>query len=203
MQRFLDVSDEDGRGLAIANDGKYAFNMEDGRTQITLCRSAIYAQGNSPEWYNEKESYQYTDIGPQTFHLILKPHGKKLPRSEAYRIAKKANGAYEYLADSAHPGREQITQKSFAGVRGTDDRAVCDVSNVRIMLVKKCEDDNSYIVRLLETEGKDTAFMLEFNGRKYPIQIGHEEILTLKIEENAQQPVTEVNLLEWTLKKDQ
>ena len=197
MQRFLDVSDEDGRGLAIANDGKYAFNMEDGRTQITLCRSAIYAQGNSPEWYNEKESYQYTDIGPQTFHLILKPHGKKLPRSEAYRIAKKANGAYEYLADSAHPGREQIMQKSFAGVRGTDDRAACDVSNVRIMLVKKCEDDNSFIIRLLETEGKDTAFMLEFNGRKYPIQIGHEEILTLKIEENAQQPVTEVNLLEW------
>lgn len=69
------------------------------------------------------------------------------------------------------------------------------------MLVKKCEDDNSFIIRLLETEGKDTAFMLEFNGRRYPIQIGHEEILTLKIEENAQQPVTEVNLLEWTLKK--
>ena len=203
MQRFLDVQDQEGRGLAIANDGKYAFNMTEGRTQITLCRSAIYAQGNSPEWYNEKESYQYTDIGPQTFHLILKPHGKKLPRSEAYRIAKKANGAYEYLADSAHPGREQITQKSFAGVRGTDDRAACDVSNVRIMLVKKCEDDNSFIIRLLETEGKDTAFMLEFNGRRYPIQIGHEEILTLKIEENAQQPVTEVNLLEWNPKKDQ
>ena len=45
--------------------------------------------------------------------------------------------------------------------------------------------------------------MLEFNGRRYPIQIGHEEILTLKIEENAQQPVTEVNLLEWNPKKDQ
>lgn len=197
MQRFLDVSDEEGRGLAIANDGKYAFNMVDGRTQITLCRSAIYAQGSSPEWYNEKESYQYTDIGPQTFHLILKPHGKKLPRAEAYRIAKKVNGAYEYLADSAHPGREGITQKSFARVCGTKDEAACDVSNVRIMLVKKCEDDNSFIVRLLETEGKDTSCMLEFNGVRYPIQIGHEEILTLKIEENAGRPVREVNLLEW------
>lgn len=89
MQRFLDVSDGEGRGLAIANDGKYAFNMEDGRTQITLCRSAIYAQGNSAEWYNEKESYQYTDIGPQTFHLILKPHGKSCPVRKPTVLPKK------------------------------------------------------------------------------------------------------------------
>ena len=67
MQRFLDVSDEDGKGLAIANDGKYAFNMEDGRTQITLCRSAIYAQGNSPEWYNEKKAINIRISVPRPF----------------------------------------------------------------------------------------------------------------------------------------
>lgn len=197
MQRFLDVSDKEGRGLAIANDGKYAFNMEDGKTQITLCRSAIYAQGNSPDWYNEKESYQYTDIGPQTFHFILKPHGKTLPRAEACRIAKKANGAYEYLADSAHPGKIQIAGKSFAAICGPEEKACCDVSNVRIMLIKKCEDDNSFIVRLLETEGRDTSCTLLLNGIKYPVQIGHEEILTLKIGGDGETSAREVNLLEW------
>ena len=76
-------------------------------------------------------------------------------------------------------------------------KACCDVSNVRIMLIKKCEDDNSFIVRLLETEGRDTSCTLLLNGIKYPVQIGHEEILTLKIGGDGETSAREVNLLEW------
>lgn len=192
MQRFLDVSDEEGRGLAIANDGKYAFNIAQGRTQITLCRSAIYAQGSSPDWYNEKESYQYTDIGPQTFRFVLKPHGNRLPPSCLYRIAKKINGSYEYLADSAHPGHEKATSRSFACVKPAET----DCGNVRVMLVKKCEDDDAFIVRLLETDGKDTKCRLMMNGKEYPVEIGHAQIQTLKIAAEGN-TAENVNLLEW------
>lgn len=172
MQRFVDAADTSGRGLAIANDGKYAFHCQDGSLLLTTARSAIYAQGNSPDWYNEKESYQYTDIGMQTFHLVLKPHGTALEPAQLYQIAAKTAHVCEYLADSAHPGKKKQPKASFASV---------DASNVQLMLVKKAEDDDSCIVRLLEIKGQDTDFTLTFHEKKYALQIGHHEILTCKL----------------------
>lgn len=190
MQRFLDVSDEAGRGLAIANDSKYAFNMEDGRVQITAVRSAIYAQGNSPDWWNEQETYEYTDIGSQTFWMVLKPHGASLPEREMYRIADKINGAYEYLGDSAHAasGRGRLVESRFSLGR-------VEAENVSLVLVKKAEDDGDFVLRLLETEGRDTKTRLIFRGESYPIYVGHNEIVTYKISRDGSR-IQKVNLLE-------
>ncbi|MCI9073260.1 MAG: alpha-mannosidase [Lachnospiraceae bacterium] len=188
MQRFVDVTDEAGAGLYIANDGKYAFNMDDGALQLTLCRSAIYAQGNcTPDWENETESYQYMDQGETTFSLVLRPHQERLPKAEMYRMAEKLHGAYACLADSAHRGAQKAENRSFAGV---------DQANVRLVLMKKCEDDEAVILRLLECEGQTTACRVRVGQKSYPVTIGKHEILTLKIrpEEACAQVV---NLLEW------
>ncbi len=63
MQRFLALRDTQGRGLDIANDGKYGFHVERQEARVTLTRSAIFAQGNSKDWYNNVETYEYTDMG--------------------------------------------------------------------------------------------------------------------------------------------
>lgn len=190
MQRFLDVSNEAGRGLAIANDGKYAFNMEEGRVQIAAVRSAIYAQGNSPDWWNEQETYEYTDIGTQTFWLVLKPHGDALPERELHRIADKINGAYEYLGDSVHvsSGRGRQVESRFSLGR-------VEAENVSLVLVKKAEDDGDFVLRLLETEGKDTETKLIFREKTYPISMGHDEIATYKISRDGSK-IQKTNLLE-------
>lgn len=190
MQRFLDVSDEEGRGLAIANDSKYAFNMEEGRVQITAVRSAIYAQGNSPDWWSEQETYEYTDIGTQTFWLVLKPHGDALPERELHRIADKINGAYEYLGDSAHASsvRGRGVERRFSLGR-------VEAENVALVLVKKAEDDGDFVLRLLETEGKDTETRLIFREKTYPISVGHDEIATYKISRDGSK-IQKTNLLE-------
>lgn len=190
MQSFLDVSDENGVGLAIANDSKYAFHMEEGRVQITAVRSAIYAQGNSPDWWNEQETYEYTDIGTQTFWLVLKPHGNVLPERELYRIADKINGAYGYLADSAHTssGRGKQVGNRFS-------LGKVEAENVSLMLVKKAEDDGDFVLRLLETEGKDTETKLMFRERNYPIAIGRYEIATYKINRDGGE-IRKTDLLE-------
>ena len=190
MQRFLDVSNEAGRGLAIANDGKYAFNMEEGRVQIAAVRSAIYAQGNSPDWWNEQETYEYTDIGTQTFWLVLKPHGDALPERELHRIADKINGAYEYLGDSAHvsSGRGRQVESRFSLGR-------VEAENVSLVLVKKAEDDGDFVLRLLETEGKDTETTLIFREKTYTISMGHDEIATYKISRDGSR-IQKTNLLE-------
>lgn len=191
MQRFLAVTDAAGRGLSISNDSKYAFNVTQGRVQVTVARSAIYAQGNSPDWENGLESYEYTDIGMQTFHLVLKPHGDRLPASELYRIAEKINGSYEYLMDSVHKtlvrGRTGDNIATFAGT---------DQENVEIQMVKKAEDDDSFVIRLLEVEGKDTQYSLRVGDKKYSLVIGHHEIQTIKIGRDGNR-VKYVNLLEW------
>lgn len=105
--------------------------------------------------------------------------------SELYRIAGKINSGPKYLADSSHPGKKKLSRASFAAV---------DKENVELVLIKKAEDDASYIIRLLETAGKDTACMLKFCSRTYPIRIGHHEILTLKLDRNGHAET--VNLLE-------
>lgn len=188
MQRFVDVTDADGAGLYIANDGKYAFNMDGGALQLTLCRSAIYAQGScDPDWENAVESYQYMDQGETTFSLVLRPHQGKLPRAEMYRMAEKLHGACSCLADSAHKGALKAENRSFAGV---------DQENVRIVLMKKCEDDEAVIVRLLECEGIATDCQVRVGRHSYPVTIGKHEILTLKASQTGAHAET-VNLLEW------
>lgn len=185
MQRFLDVGDEKGQGLAIANNGLYAFHMEDENTFLSLTRSAIYAQGESPDWYNETETYQYTDLGMHYFNLVLKPHGTRLPVRELNRLAEKAANPYHYLLDCVHQGEMKQVMSSLADT---------DQPNVAVKLIKKAEDDQGYILRLLELESRDCAFNLRIQDETYSLTIGHDELLTIKIENGT---AKRVNLLEW------
>lgn len=188
MQRFVDVTDENGAGLYIANDGKYAFNMDNGTLQLTLCRSAIFAQGScNPDWENAVESYQYMDQGETTFFLVLRPHQNRLSKAEMYRMAEKIHGSYSYLADSAHRGVQKAENRSFASV---------DKENVRLVLMKKCEDDEAVIVRLLECEGQAADCQVRVGQNSYPVTVGKHEILTLKISQSGNHADI-VNLLEW------
>lgn len=192
MQRFLDVSDGKGSGLAIANDSKYAFNVEAGRVQITAARSAIYAQGSSPDWWNDHETYEYTDIGMQTFRLVLKPHGGVLPERELHRIADKINGGYDYLGDSAHAPSGRGRQ-----VEGRFCLGSVEAENVALTMVKKAEDDGDFVLRLLETEGRDTETRLIFREKAYAITMGHYEIATYKISRDGSR-IRKTDLLELT-----
>lgn len=62
--------------------------------------------------------------------------------------------------------------------------------------MKKCEDDEALIVRLLECEGIATDCQVRVGRRSYPVTIGKHEILTLKISQAGERAEV-VNLLEW------
>jgi len=187
MHRFLDVTQDGKEGMAISNDSKYCFSMCNGTLLLTAARSSMYAQGNGKNWYEPLETYEYTDIGKIQFTFVLKPHGEELPIPQLYEMAKRVNGSYDYLADSCHSGMEHSTTFSMTST---------DQSGVEIMTVKKAEDDDDYIVRVLETEGKDQKYCLTLLGTKYDLTIGHDEIQTLKINA-SNKTVKEVNLLEY------
>ena len=185
MHRFLDLTDAEGRGLCTSNDGKYAYVMEGGRLEFPMARGAIFAQGNGKNWYNPVEGYLYADQGTQEFTFFLAPHGRKYDQSQRYRLAELAEKRYLYLADNIHTG---IRKQGFALVQA-------DPKNVRVMVVKRAEEGDALIFRLLETEGKDCEGTLTICGKNYPFAIRHHEILTLKWD-FSEQLLQEVNLLE-------
>lgn len=187
MHRFLDVAQEGKEGMAISNDSKYCFSMSKGTLLLTAARSSMYAQGNGRNWYNPLERYEYTDIGKMQFTFVLHPHGDEISVPELYRMADRVNGSYDYLFDSCHTGVQRETTFSLAST---------DQPGVEIRTIKKAEDDNDYIVRLLETEGKDQTYTLTLFGVNYVHTIGHHEIQTLKINP-YNQTIIEVNFLEF------
>lgn len=188
MHRWVNVADGNtASGCAIANDGKYSFDAAGNRFGLTVLRSAIFAQGNSPNWYRENDSYEYSDIGENDFTYSLYPHGKPIENFDAAALADEINGSYEYLADNCHNGKYRMNLYSLCSI---------SAKNIEICVIKKSEDDDDYVVRLLETCGKDTTAILEFVGAKYHILMGRNEIKTLKINTEEKKAV-EVNLIEW------
>lgn len=187
MHRFVDVTDKGGRGLCVANNGKYAYVMEDGQIEVPLSRAAIFAQGGGKNWYNPLEGYTYADQGMQEFTFLFAPHGKEFSGKERYRLAALVQKSYLYLADNIHTGeRGRCCESELAG---------CVPKNVSIVAAKLAEDGDGLIFRLLETEGKDCEGVLTVCGGSYPFQIGHNEILTLRYDFSGQS-VQKVNLLE-------
>lgn len=63
MQRFLDVQDQEGRGLAIANDGKYAFNITEDRTQITLAEAPFMPRATARTGTTERKAISIRILG--------------------------------------------------------------------------------------------------------------------------------------------
>ena len=62
-------------GLAVLNDGKYAYDAHDHTLYITVLRSPYYAN-HTPKIVDPKtEDYPIIDQGLQEFELLLLPHG--------------------------------------------------------------------------------------------------------------------------------
>lgn len=188
MHAWMDVTSENSQaGCLIANDSKYAFNVEAGKVQLTVLRSAIYAQGQSPDWYNPRDSFQFSDLGEHEFTFAFRPHGEVVPVYEAIALANKIGIPYHALADNCHYGEDAKTRFSMA---------YTDCPQIQICLIKKAEDDEEFIVRLLETEGETRKAVLTFMDIDYPITMAAHEIKTLKIDPVKRRAI-EVNLIEW------
>lgn len=93
--------------------------------------------------------------------------------------------------DSAHKPLTNDGRGSMVlSIAGTDR------DNVAVQVMKKAEDDDGFILRLLELEGKDTDYHLYLMGNTYPLTIGHHEIQTIKTDREGRN-IKIVNLLEW------
>jgi alpha-mannosidase len=143
--KFADMS-QDGFGVAILSDSKEGWDCPNGVLRLSLLRSPLDNRGGA------------TDPGNREIKYSIYPH------SGDWKTADVAEKSYEYnyqisaFVTDSHAG-DLPASTSFASAKAADNNVVLSVlkkAEVRAIDQKNGEDrTNSYIVRLVEAEGKD------------------------------------------------
>ena len=128
---FIDMS-EDNYGVSILNDCKYGYEVDKQRMIITLLKAPMNPDPKS-------------DRGDHYFTYSIYPHAGNWKNAETLvRGLEINNPAVAVEINGAAKGDDA---KSFISVDG---------KNVTLEAVKKCEDEEAYIVRFVEKAGSRT-----------------------------------------------
>ena len=151
IQNWLDFANpEDTYGVSFINLGLPEHRIEDNDIQLTLLRSVdMVSWGDAgPKIYAPNALM----IGSHNFRYAIYPH------KGSWKDAKSHIMAYSHdispIAIQAERKKGQLPQK-YSFVKVTP-------SNIVVTAIKKTEDDNSLIIRLFETHGKETEMNIEF-----------------------------------------
>jgi alpha-mannosidase len=189
-QAWVDVSGElEGAvaGLAVLNDGKYAFDVAGGEIGVTAVRSPIYAH-HEPAVPLEGVRYEFQDQGVQRFTLRLLPHRGGWSGAGLARRALQLNRPQSVLLESFHDG--ELPPLHSAGSVEPD--------HVVLGAVKLAEDGDDLVFRVVETAGRSGEARVALPGvpAGWSFPIGAFDIRTFRIPAvGAGEPV-EVDLLE-------
>jgi alpha-mannosidase len=189
-QRWIDVSGAlDGPvpvgGLAVLNDGKYAFDIHQGEPGVTAVRSPIYAH-HEPTVPKPGVRYQFQDQGTQRFVLRLVPHRGGWADAGLARRAMELNQRPTVLVESIHPG-PLAREREYGRL---------EPENLVLGAMKMAEDGSGAIVRVVETAGRATSVRLTLPAWDAVVafEIGCFEIRTFRISRGG--AVEEMDLLE-------
>jgi len=191
---WVDVSGADG-GVAVLNDGKYSFAVDEsepGRPVLamTCVRSPVYAW-HDPHLLRDDGTYEYLDQGIQRFRYRLQPHEGDWSDAGVVRRAAELNQPVTPLIESFHRG-PLPEQQSYLTVEGPE------ADQVVFSVLKMAEDDSgAAVLRGYETSGRPAEVSFDLLGRQCETSFGPGEIKTLLIPAAADDPTTEVDLLEW------
>ena len=195
MQRWVDVSgavDGAPAGLAVCNDGKYAYDARGGDgpvdVGITVARSVPYAY-HEPAVLTPGANYRYLDLGEQRFTLRLVPHAGDWRAAAVPRRAAELNAPPLCQRDTYHDGSPD-TAASLWEVVG---------DHVVVGALKRAEDGGATILRLAEQHGVggSAEVHLRFAGCTISVLLRPWEVRTLRVPDDPDAPVEDVDLCEW------
>lgn len=127
-------------GVTLVNDCKYGHSVRGDEIKLTLLRSS-YDPDPLPE------------LGNHEVRFALVPHGEDWGPSDATKAGCEFNHLPEVIATDVHKG-VLPKERGFLSV---------SPSNVLLSGVKKAEDDDGLIIRLYETEGRQTEARVHFD----------------------------------------
>jgi len=140
--RYADLSDRD-HGVALLNDCKYGYRVENGLLDLNLLRAPNYPDPDA-------------DQGEHRFTYSLLPHPGDLAASEV-------------MAEAARLNQGLLAAK---GVRATNTRLPVRLSGEGVVLetVKKAEKDAGLILRVAETHGRHSTGRLEIDFPNFTLE---------------------------------
>jgi alpha-mannosidase len=193
-QTWLDLSgrtpDGEVAGLSLLNDSKYSFSTLPTELAVTIARSPIYAH-HDPAVPDPAMHYDYLDQGVQHVILALLPHSGDWRAAGAVRRAASLNARPVARFEHAHSGPLAATG-SFVNIASPTDSVIMGA-------LKRAEDGDGVILRLVETAGEPAQAMVHMPNwdRSIDTALGPNEIKTLFLPDDPADAVREVNLIEF------
>jgi alpha-mannosidase len=130
--RYADLSDQD-YGVALLNDSKYGYHVENGLLDLNLLRSPNYPDPDA-------------DQGEHHFVYSLLPHAGDLAHSEVIREAAKLNQGLMIL-DGFSAGN-RIVPARLTG------------EGISLEVMKRAEKEDCLVLRIVETHGRHSSGQL-------------------------------------------
>jgi alpha-mannosidase len=162
--------------VSILADGIFAYSMENQVLGLTLLRSPIYGDLRISE-LDDSVDYDIIDRGIVEGKLRVSFEGTP------WKIAEAFQNPPVVIDESNHDGILPSTY-SFCSIEG---------DGVILTALKRCEDDESEVIRLTECCGKETEATVRSNDTEHRIPMKPYEIKTVKLSAESWQ---EVNMLE-------
>ncbi len=131
----------DNGGYAILNDKTYSSSVKNGTIYHTIVRSPIYGDHGRPR----TDECIYTDQGEHDFSYVLMPCGESF--APVIKEAKLLNKPITTIMDTWHDGK--LTSDTFKGIE-------ISKNNIILSAIKRSEDGLGTVIRLYETDGKNT-----------------------------------------------
>lgn len=146
----------EGGGYAIVNDGTYSSSVKDSTIYHTILRSPIYCDHGGPR---TAES-DYTEQGRRDFSYALMPVGDSF--TPVIRVAKVLNKPLTVFGDCRHKGT--LSPKPYSALS-------VSAENIMLSACKRSEDGTGMILRLYETEGKETPVTVSGDLLPVPLSV--------------------------------
>ena len=165
-------------GLGIATDSKHSFDANGNTLSLTVLRNCLFADHFAQE--TRDEFNEFTEMGIQRFEYSLFPFTTE---GDAERYVQELQNPLTVVYETFHKGNLPL---KYSGLSLSE-------KNISITAIKKHEDTDGIIVRLYETDGKDTEFTLSLFEKAYTLNIKHNSVKTYLIENEK---ITETDFIE-------
>ncbi|MEW6752116.1 MAG: glycoside hydrolase family 38 C-terminal domain-containing protein [Candidatus Latescibacterota bacterium] len=187
VQQWVDLS-RGGRGLAVANDGRYSCSVEPSEVRLTVLRSPPYAF-HDPFRPEDFAHHDFTEQGEQAFNLLLAPHGGDWRQAGVLELARQLNRPPSTLCETFHAGPLGPTGGFLQQSAG---------KGVYVTALKEAEDGGGLVVRLVEWFGRRrrARLLLPALGREWTGSLRPHEVQSLFVPYARRTALRVVDLLE-------
>ncbi len=186
--------DGEETAFAVINKGHHGIDFLDGEIRLSVLRSAAYCHERGYK-ITPFPSKKYMDQGVHEVSLLVTAGDTKM-------IYDQLNGLADWLSAPpivyAHlPFGSTLGNQSVQDKKSINSFSLLEIEpkNIRILALKKSQNGDALIIRMMETIGKDTNAMLNIHKPEINIDLEFRSfnIKTIRIEKNGSW--REVNLI--------